>query len=105
MLRACTPSARVSRAGSLCRSMSSGRTPRRTSWLASISPVGPAPTIRTSVSIGNAPGLFGLRPRRLDHLRPLDALAVNVGAELLRRAGRGVEALIVQIRLDVLHME
>ena len=31
------------------------RTPRRTSWFASISPVGPAPTIRTSVSARQAP--------------------------------------------------
>src|SRR5215831_20657343 len=30
--------------------MMRGRTPRRTSWLASIKPVGPAPTIRTSVA-------------------------------------------------------
>src|SRR5207249_2882092 len=32
------------------------RTPRRASWLASISPVGPAPTIRTSVSMRASPG-------------------------------------------------
>ena len=44
--------ARASRcAGPEWRSMISARTPRRASWLASISPVGPAPTIRTSVSI------------------------------------------------------
>ena len=31
------------------------RTPRRTSWLASISPVGPAPTMMTSVSMCHLP--------------------------------------------------
>src|SRR5262245_12822512 len=51
MVRACTPSARVSRAGPEWRSMICARTPRRASWLASIRPVGPAPTTRTSVSI------------------------------------------------------
>ena len=52
--RACAPArpiARVCSAGPECRSMISARTPRRPSWLASISPVGPAPTTRTSVSI------------------------------------------------------
>src|SRR5437762_7069405 len=41
-------------------------TPRRASWLASISPVGPAPMIRTSVSIINYPsnGLLEFPPRR-----------------------------------------
>src|SRR5205823_1429225 len=43
------------------------RTPRRASWFASISPVGPAPTTRTSVSIGRAPFLRLGRP-----LEPLE---------------------------------
>src|SRR5436190_19805647 len=51
MVRAWTPSARVWSEGPSFRSMISTRTPRRTSWLASINPVGPAPTISTSVSI------------------------------------------------------
>src|SRR5262245_11875345 len=37
-------------AGPEWRSMMTGFTPRRASWLASIRPVGPAPTIRTSTS-------------------------------------------------------
>src|SRR5215475_11690094 len=43
--------ARVCMAGPEWRSMTSGRTPRRASWLATINPVGPAPTTRISVSI------------------------------------------------------
>src|SRR5437867_1576930 len=42
--------ARVWNDGPVCRSMMTTRTPRRPSWLASMSPVGPAPTTRTSVS-------------------------------------------------------
>src|SRR5881628_1355353 len=38
------------------------RTPRRRSWFASINPVGPAPTTRTSVSICRAPFLRVCRP-------------------------------------------
>src|SRR5947209_19671525 len=41
------------------------RTPRRASWFASISPVGPAPTTRTSVSICRAPLLRLGRPLEL----------------------------------------
>src|SRR5947208_17028521 len=41
------------------------RTPRRASWFASISPVGPAPTTRTSVSICRAPFLRLGRPLEL----------------------------------------
>src|SRR6266576_3127286 len=37
-------------AGPEWRSMMRGFTPRRATWLASIRPVGPAPTMRTSVS-------------------------------------------------------
>src|SRR5688500_11905861 len=37
-----------------------GRTPRRASWFASISPVGPAPTISTSASMWTPPALLRL---------------------------------------------
>src|SRR2546430_5947764 len=53
------------RAGRACRSMMRTRTPRRASWFASISPVGPAPTTRTSVSICRAPLLRLGRPLEL----------------------------------------
>jgi hypothetical protein len=39
--------------GALFRSISVQRTPRRPSSTASTSPTGPAPTIKTSVSIGS----------------------------------------------------
>src|ERR1051325_3868782 len=48
-------------AGPLWRSTIVARTPRRPSWLASISPVGPAPTISTSVVIPSISSSFYAR--------------------------------------------
>src|ERR1043165_6877303 len=48
MLRACTTSARDSRVGPSLPSTTTTRAPSLTSQFASISPVGPAPTTRTS---------------------------------------------------------
>src|SRR5690349_25151561 len=56
------------------------RTPRRASWQASIRPVGPAPTIRTSVSMK-------LRARAL-HVVHRDRRARAADGDLARRAER-----------------
>src|SRR5437016_12217512 len=88
-VRACTPSALDSRAGPACWSMIRTRTPRRASWFASISPVGPAPTTRTSVSIGRAPFLRLGRP--LEPLEePLDGrpLRADIVVSRLHKARR-----------------
>ena len=39
---------------------------------------------------------FGLKPRALDHLRPIGVFPADKGRELLERAGRGLVALHVQ---------
>src|SRR2546422_9376365 len=59
---------------------------------------GPSPT-------WPAEGLLGLRARLLDHLCPLGTLGLDVGAELLGRSWRGVEALVEERRPDVGHVE
>src|SRR5437879_10382536 len=66
------------------------RTPRRASWFASISPVGPAPTMRTSVSISRCAPFSGLR-RPLELLeKPLDGgpLRADIVVSRLHEARR-----------------
>src|SRR5207249_2655696 len=91
------------------------RTPRRPSWLASINPVGPPPTISTPASIRLAQRLVAVgpehdpRPRRVQprevaRLNPVEGLRLRIVdvrllelRELLRRQARPQPA---QVDLD-----
>src|SRR5579862_4400867 len=76
------------------------RTPRRTSWFASMSPVGPAPTIRTSVSTSIAPDAAGAcRARRGEGARQVGPLLDRDRPGLVapRAVGLDVRAAVEQL--------
>src|SRR6266498_5620976 len=97
MVRACTTSARDSRVGPSLPSATTTETPSLTSQFASISPVGPAPTTRTSQERSGIVSAFQsgrhiAKEQRLGQAHPSELTQVQTLVGAVRRGVRVLDA-------------